>query len=78
MSNKFKVRKIKEVLKILNILNFTLISQRGSHIKYSYNNITVTVPNHKEISIGTLNEIYKTIRNVHENTQLVDDLFLEK
>ncbi len=77
MSNKFKVRKIKEVIKILNYLNFTLISQKGSHIRYEYNNQRVTIPNHKEITIGTLNEIYKTVKKVFADDKVVDDLFLQ-
>lgn len=51
------------VLAALQRAGFSLISQRGSHIKlFKRNgdkNFTVIVPNHKEIAIGTFNSILK-------------------
>lgn len=51
------------VLSALQRTGFSLISQKGSHIKLfkrdGDKNFTVIVPNHKEIAIGTFNSILK-------------------
>ncbi|MBI2019304.1 type II toxin-antitoxin system HicA family toxin [Candidatus Daviesbacteria bacterium] len=51
------------VLAALQRAGFSLISQRGSHIKLykrdKDKNFTVIVPNHKEIAISTFNSILK-------------------
>ena len=77
MSSKFKIKKFKEVFKVLEILGFAVNSQKGSHIKMLYNNKSLTLPNHKELAIGTLNEIYKKTKDMHESGEKVDKLFLE-
>ena len=47
-----------EVLKILAKFDFTIYSQRESHIKLrrvtSKGKETLTIPNHKQLDIGTL------------------------
>jgi predicted RNA binding protein YcfA (HicA-like mRNA interferase family) len=52
-----------EICKLLEKQGFTVVRQRGSHIlmQKSVNNstITVPVPNHKEIRIGTLQSIIR-------------------
>ncbi len=51
----------KEVVKALHRLGFVVDHQRGSHI-FLHNlerNISVVVPNHKELKKGTLNNILK-------------------
>ncbi len=51
----------KEVVKALHRLGFIVDHQRGSHI-FLHNlekNISVVVPNHKELKKGTLNNILK-------------------
>lgn len=51
------------ILSALQRANFSIISQRGSHIKLYKRTedkvFTVIVPNHKEIAIGTFNSILK-------------------
>lgn len=51
------------ILSALQRLGFSLIHQKGSHVKlYKRQNdksFTVIVPNHKEIAIGTFNSILK-------------------
>ncbi len=51
------------ILSALNRAGFSVISQKGSHIKLfkrdGDKNFTVIVPNHKEIAIGTFNSILK-------------------
>ena len=58
MSNVFSGR---EVVKALHRIGFVVDHQRGSHI-FLHNlekNISIIVPNHKEIKKGTLNSILK-------------------
>ena len=53
----------KVVLAALQRANFAIISQKGSHIKLHKRQgdktLTVIVPNHKEIAIGTFGSILK-------------------
>ena len=56
-----KVFSGREVVKALHRIGFIIDHQRGSHI-FLYNlekNISIVVPNHKEIKKGTLNSILK-------------------
>ena len=51
----------REVVKALHRVGFVVDHQRGSHI-FLHNlekNISVVVPNHKELKKGTLNSILK-------------------
>ena len=53
----------KEVVKALRRIGFVVDHQRGSHI-FMHNlerNISVTVPLHKELKKGTLNNIIKKV-----------------
>ena len=60
---KLRVLSGKEVCKILAKYSFKNVRQEGSHIimqlKTSDSTITVPVPNHKEIKIGTLKSIIR-------------------
>ncbi len=53
----------KDLVSIFAILNFEVISQKGSHIKLQRlsngNKQTITIPNHKEIDRGTLKAIIR-------------------
>jgi len=61
--SKLKIISGKEVCKILEKYNFINIRQRGSHIimqkKMDDTTITIPVPNHSEIMIGTLLSIIR-------------------
>jgi len=52
-----------EICEILSSQGFEIVRQRGSHIvmqkKSGTSTITVPVPNHKEIKIGTLKSIIR-------------------
>jgi len=53
----------REVVKALRRIGFVVDQQRGSHI-FLHNlekNISVVVPNHKELKKGTLNSILKKV-----------------
>jgi len=58
-----KVLSGKEVCKILEDHGFLMIRQKGSHIIMKKilpgSSITVPVPNHNEIRVGTLNSIIR-------------------
>ena len=56
-----KVFSGREVVKALHRIGFVIDHQRGSHI-FLHNlekNISIVVPNHREIKKGTLNSILK-------------------
>jgi len=58
-----KVFSGREVVKALHRLGFVVDHQRGSHI-FLHNlerNISVVIPNHKELNKGTLNSIFKKV-----------------
>jgi predicted RNA binding protein YcfA (HicA-like mRNA interferase family) len=58
-----KVFSGRELVKALHRIGFIVDHQRGSHI-FLHNlekNISIVVPNHKEIKIGTLNSILKKV-----------------
>lgn len=60
---KLRVLSGKEVCEILASQGFSEVRQRGSHIvmqkRLEGSTITVPVPNHKEIRIGTLQSIIR-------------------
>lgn len=60
---KFKILSGKEICKILNSHGFVQVRQKGSHIIMQKaekgQTITVPVPNHSEIKIGTLQSIIR-------------------
>ncbi|OGE29493.1 hypothetical protein A2867_00800 [Candidatus Daviesbacteria bacterium RIFCSPHIGHO2_01_FULL_40_11] len=53
----------KKILAALQRAGFVMISQKGSHIKLykkqGLKGLTVIVPNHKEIAIGTFSSILR-------------------
>ncbi len=56
-----KVFSGREIVKALHRIGFVVDHQRGSHI-FLHNlekNISIVIPNHKEIKKGTLNSILK-------------------
>lgn len=58
-----KLYSARVILSSLQRAGFSIISQRGSHIKLfkreGDKSFTAIVPNHKEIAIGTFNSILK-------------------
>ncbi|MBW3538349.1 type II toxin-antitoxin system HicA family toxin [Candidatus Parcubacteria bacterium] len=59
-----KVLSGQDVLKILAIFDFAIISQKGSHIKlrrdlHDGTRQTLTIPNHKELDKGTTVAIFR-------------------
>ncbi len=62
---KLKVLSGKKIIKILISFGFTVIGQKGSHVKLSridnYNEQELTIPNHSELDKGTTKAIYNQI-----------------
>lgn len=52
---------IKLLHSILSDLNYVIVSQKGSHIKYRKANDTIMAPNHKELKPWTGSTILKDI-----------------
>jgi predicted RNA binding protein YcfA (HicA-like mRNA interferase family) len=61
--SKLKILSGEDVIKIFESFNFSIISQKGSHVKLKriVNNDfkqTLTIPNHKKLDRGTIKAIY--------------------
>lgn len=61
----------KEVISIFRSLGFSIAGQKGSHVKLRrevhQSSQTLTIPNHKELDVGTLKAIYnQALRYVSE------------
>lgn len=58
-----KLYSARVILSALQRAGFSIISQKGSHIKLHKRQVektfTAIVPNHKEIAVGTFNSILK-------------------
>jgi len=65
-----KIYKPKQIIKTLNKLGFSQVSQKGSHIKLEKQTPdgtrTVIIPNHTEVAIGTSQSILKQAGITHE------------
>lgn len=52
-----------DVIKILVLFGFTVLVQRGSHVKLARETVggrqTLTIANHKQLDKGTLSAIYR-------------------
>lgn len=59
MSSKYPVLPPKDIIKVLNLLGFYKISQKGSHVKFKNleTGFVCIVPMHNEIAKGTLKSI---------------------
>ena len=57
MPSKYPTLTSAEVCHRLELLGFTVVSQKGSHRKFKKDSHTVIVPMHSEIAKGTLKSI---------------------
>ena len=79
---KLKTLSGKDVIKIFENFNFSIICQKGSHIKLkriTKNNIkqTLTIPNHQEMDKGTIKAVYnQALRYISEN-DLIEHFYSE-
>ena len=59
---KLKILSGKNIIEIFKIFGFSIVSQKGSHVKLgrhlSSARQTLTIPNHKELDKGTIRAIY--------------------
>ncbi len=82
MPPKLKRLSGKEVIAILTNFGFAVISQRGSHVKLRRNPTllekqTLTIPNHKEIDIGTLHAIIRQANRYINEEELKKEFYSE-
>jgi len=67
-----------DLVKALLKLNYIILRQKGSHIQLQNKTISdkhlITIPNHKVIAFGTLNDI---IKSICEKNNLTKDEFLK-
>lgn len=58
-----KLYSARAILAALHRMGFSIVSQKGSHVKLTKTQsgkvLTVVVPNHKEIAIGTFQSILR-------------------
>jgi predicted RNA binding protein YcfA (HicA-like mRNA interferase family) len=68
----------KELIKLLKIYGYEIVSQRGRHIKITTQQNGehhLAIPNHDPIKIGTLNAILRQVAEHIEKNK--DDIFKE-
>lgn len=65
MTKKLPVVSSKQLIKVLHKLGYSVVKQRGSHIKLKKDTTagthSITVPAHHEIAKGTLNDILNKV-----------------
>jgi len=62
----------KDVIKLLKMYGYEVVSQRGSHIKITTQlngQHHLAIPNHDPIKIGTLNAILRQVAEHHNQTK---------
>jgi len=57
MGSKYPVLTPNEIINTLKKFDFSFVSQKGSHMKYSDGVNTAIIPNHNEVAKGTLKSI---------------------
>lgn len=57
MGSKYPILSPKQIISALEKFNFSFVSQKGSHMKYSNGKNVVIIPNHSEVAKGTLKSI---------------------
>jgi len=61
MGSKYPVLKPREIIKALASIGFELVSQKGSHAKYSDGNRITIIPMHTEVAKYTLKTILEQV-----------------
>ncbi len=71
----------KEVLKIFEAFGFVVVKQRGSHIKIKRETAAgsqvLTIPNHKEIDLGTVKAIFNQASKFVSEDELRDKFYTQ-
>ncbi len=81
---KLRVLGVSDLLDTFNKFGFEVVGQRGSHIKLRRNIVlsghdvrqSLVIPNHKELSIGTLKAIYNQANKYLPESELYPFFFL--
>lgn len=73
---KLKVLSGKEIIALLETFGFSILDQQGSHVKMRRvlhdQKQTLTIPNHKEIDVGTLKAIYRQASKYISESELYE------
>lgn len=72
----------KDVVKIFESFNFSVVGQKGSHIKLRRTvnndfNQTLTIPNHEELDKGTIKAIYNQALRYITEKELKEHFYYE-
>jgi predicted RNA binding protein YcfA (HicA-like mRNA interferase family) len=76
-----KLRRLsaQEIIDIFNQFGFEIISQKGSHIKLrrlgETGKQTLTIPNHKQLDLGTCRGIYRQANKYISEKDLYDHFY---
>ena len=78
---RLKVLSGEDVIRILGSFNFSIVSQKGSHIKLKriVNKISqiLTIPNHEELDKGTLKAIFNQASKYISESELMPYFYNE-
>ncbi|MEX2090622.1 MAG: type II toxin-antitoxin system HicA family toxin [Candidatus Paceibacterota bacterium] len=78
---KLKVLSGGDVIKILELFDFAVVSQKGSHVKLRRTinkiNQNITIPNHKELDKGTLKAILNQASKYISESELMPHFYNE-
>jgi predicted RNA binding protein YcfA (HicA-like mRNA interferase family) len=76
---KLKRLSAQEIINIFNQFGFEIISRKGSHIKLrrlgETGKETLTIPNHKQIDLGTCRAIYRQAAKYISESDLYDHFY---
>lgn len=75
MSPKLKRLSGSDIIRILELFGFSVVTQRGSHVKlrrigYTGEKQTITIPLHSEIDTGTVKAIFRQASRYISEDQL--------
>lgn len=69
----------KDVIETFEKFNFSIVAQKGSHVKLRRMangvNQTLTIPNHKELDRGTIKAIYSQALRYINESELQDHFY---
>jgi predicted RNA binding protein YcfA (HicA-like mRNA interferase family) len=78
---KLKTLSGKDVIKVLEKLGFSVVGQKGSHVKLKRmkgeDSQILTIPNHKELDKGTLKAIYNQSLRYLSDEEMRDYFYTE-
>jgi predicted RNA binding protein YcfA (HicA-like mRNA interferase family) len=74
---KLKVLSGRSIQKMLGSFGFVVVGIKGSHLRMRLGSVGITVPLHKEVSKGTLKQMYRDLVGTIVQKDL-DEMFYTK